>query len=193
MKITSNKKAKNNKKIAIIISVIAIVILAGGGSAYAYFRSKTQSTKNSTDSTKSESKVDLNPPTDEQNAAGNETKQNASDPDKTPVNNNPSTNTSVTLSITSKNQVKDIDQNIVQIRAQIATVDNAGTCTLTLSDGTTTITRTAGVQALASVSTCQGFNIDVPTSRLKTGLWSIKISYASGNITGSISDTVTVK
>jgi flagellar basal body-associated protein FliL len=194
MKIASNKKTRNNKKIALISVALFVLLIAGVSVAYAHLNSQKSDTKNNGDTTNvNKPKTDLNAPTDEQTADGNSTKENTIDPDKTPNNNDSANGSAVTISFTAKNQLKDTNQNVLQLRTQITSVDNSGTCTLEISDGKNTLTRTARTQALASSSTCEGFNIDVPTSGLKNGLWSLKVTYASGTTSETVTDSVTIK
>lgn len=169
-----------------------LLVLIASGVAYAFLGGQTPFSSKDEPTTQQE--INLDTPTDEQIDDGNDTKEETLNPDKTPTNNdNVPVESSTLLTITAKNQLKDTSQNMLQIRAQIDSVDSTGTCTLTLSDGTNSITRTAGVQPQATVSTCQGFNVDINTAGLKTGTWSIKLSYTAGDISGSASDTVTVK
>ena len=191
MKIATQKYSKNKKRIVLIVASL-LLVLATGGIVYGLlggpnpFSQKKEPSSN-------ETKVNLDEPSKEQTDDGNATKENTLNPEKTPSNNDPVSGSTTQMTITAKNQIKDADQSTLQLRAQIEVVDNKGTCTLTLSDGSNTISRSSNVQPLASVSTCQGFNIDVPSSGLKTGVWSVKISYVSGDINASVTDTVTVK
>jgi hypothetical protein len=94
----------------------------------------------------------------------------------------------VQVTITSANQ----NESTLQIRALIGAVEDTGVCTLTLtSTGKTPVTKTANVQALASTSTCQGF--DMPVSELSTGTWHLHIEYSSSALIGSASQDIVIK
>lgn len=148
----------------------------------------------------------------QQQAAGNRIKQQVADaaknnPIAAPTPNTPNTATksgqtpppstasnppasnglqSVAMSITALNQTS----TTLQIRTQINTVTSEGTCNLSLTNGTQTVTRTSGVQALASVSTCQGF--DVPLSSLPPGNWTAQITFSNTTSTGNVSKQITI-
>ena len=59
-----------------------------------------------------------------------------------------------------------------------------GKCTLTLTNGSKTLTYTAPTIDNPSSATCQGF--DVPLEQLSAGKWSIKIKVEADNKTGII-------
>jgi amino acid transporter len=93
-----------------------------------------------------------------------------------------------TATITSANQ----NDGILQIRVLIESVTTNGTCSLTLSkQGEQSVSRETGIQALASTSTCKGF--DVPVSELSNGVWNIDISITIASTTTLISKKVTVQ
>jgi len=173
----------------------AIVLLAVAGMfAYVYAFHGNLFGWKSTQATPST--INYGPATSDQQKNGATIKSNgatsssASGSDKPPAPTPipASTQKSVSVSITAANQ----NGSILQIRALIGAVENNGTCTLTLSQaGQQTITKTAATQALASTSTCQGF--DVPTSELSTGVWHITITYDSPTLTGAATKDVTIK
>lgn len=142
--------------------------------------------------------IDLHPPTAEQKKAGSQVKQESLDTTNNKVNNQSDTphaptpqadgkKSTVEVSITANDQ----NGNIYQIRSQIDTPTNDGTCTLTLTKESSNVTKTAGVQALAKVSTCKGF--DIPTSELSPGVWQMALNFENDTLTGSTSGTITVQ
>ena len=70
------------------------------------------------------------------------------------------------------------------LRVNINQYLSTGICNLTLTSGSNTITKTANIVAVASTSTCEGF--DVPVSELSSGAWQISINIQSGDKTGTI-------
>jgi hypothetical protein len=62
---------------------------------------------------------------------------------------------------------------------------------LTLSKNGQTVTKTAAVQALASESTCQGF--DIPTSELSPGTWSLTLHFENSQYQGDAQRNITIQ
>lgn len=133
--------------------------------------------------------VNNKPATTEQQQAGSKAKSSSnSDTTPAPTTIPGSDKKNVQLTITSANQ----NGSDLQIGVLISAVENTGVCTLTLtSAGETTVTKTANTQALASTSTCQGF--DVPVSELSAGTWHILIDYSSSTLIGSASQDKVIK
>ncbi len=184
MKIKQTNNHKNRNSIIVIIVLLAVV------AAVTFFWYRNNNTLDSSDQnqmapisdSKSKDPVDSNSKT---------TDNGDTMPTQPSTKNGDDTNTNVadtTLTITSANQ----NNNVLQIRTLISSIWSNGTCTLTLSkEGYNTVTKTAGVQSLASDSTCKGF--DIPTSELGAGVWSAKISATNGTDTVSSTKEVTIK
>lgn len=156
-----NKGSKNKK---IVLTFVLLLLVAGAVFAYTQL-----SAKNNSDTVDT---INTEKPTDEQIKAGNDTK---TDTIENNSSKNPETPTSPekmpALTITAANQ----NGATVQVRTLIDSVINSGTCTLVMTQGQSSITRTANVQALSSSSTCMGF--DVQTSDLpQSGEWAIVIT-----------------
>ena len=82
-----------------------------------------------------------------------------------------------------------VDGSLV-IRTTINQMLGSGTCSLTLSNGQKTVTRSSAIVQNPSSSTCEGFS--VPTSELGSGAWNIKIEASSDNRTGTLSDNINI-
>lgn len=187
MKIQSKKMFK--KPLIIVAAIMAL--LAVSALTYVYvFNGSTldwDSHKTSSDDTPL---TNLDKPTDEQIEAGEEIKRESVEKNEA-INENSSDQSgeigTVSVIITAAEQ----SSGQLVIRSLIQTVSNEGTCTLTLqkTDGTT-VTKTAGVQASASSSTCKGF--DVPVSELSPGEWRITVNYKSESLEGAAGHTVTI-
>lgn len=180
MKINKRNKLLNKNNLLIAAAVLFVLLIAFGmsetfGLTHIIHREETKTINNG-----NSTKIDTNPPTQEQIDAGNEIKSGGSnDTPASPTTVEGSDKKSVQVSITAANQ----NDPYLQIGVQIDTVTNTGTCTLTLTNGQNeTVTKTAGVQALAKTSTCKGFN--VPVSELSAGNWHIKVNYTSDTLTG---------
>lgn len=174
----------------IIVTSGVIVILIAGALTYVYALHGNlfgwQSTK--TMPTTVDSQINYGPATPEQQQAGTAAKTGSGDTPATPTSTPGSMLKDVQVTITAANQ----NSSVLQIRVLIGAVENTGTCTLVLShSGQSSVTKTAGTQALSSSSTCQGF--DVPTSEISAGTWQALITYSSSTLTGSASKSITVQ
>lgn len=180
-------KPKNKKN---IIYVVVAVLLIAGGVAFAYYKHLGVFTS------KPPSSVNLQPATNEQQSAGQQIKQTnatanqkgastGSDQPPAPTPQ-PSGKSSVPVSITAANQ----NGSLLQIRTLIEAVTSQGTCDLTLTMGTATVTKSVAVQPLASSSTCQGF--DIPTNELSPGTWTATVILNNTTLTGQATTTVVI-
>ena len=119
--------------------------------------------------------VDYKTPTSDQSTGGTSIKQQAADNQAASPTQS---NTSIPVTITSVQPGP-----VVYIRANIGIVSSTGTCDLSMTGpGGKTYKATAGIQAMASSSTCKGFNI--PMSDLASGSWKITVSVTDGSATG---------
>lgn len=195
MKISNSHYSKRN-----LVTLIAIAAIIAAGSmlyVYAFNGNLFGWHKNNSSATVTSKGINYKPPTSDQKKTGDQIKQESLDasngktntqsdtpPAPTPHTGSKST---VGVSITASNQ----NGNTYQIRSQIDTPTDAGTCTLTLTKGSASVTKTAGVQALAKVSTCKGF--DIPTDELSPGVWQMTLHFENDTLTGSTSGTITVQ
>lgn len=188
MKIKSNRISK---KFIIIASIVLLVLFSSAVGAY-YFIGSTASNTSPTDGS---DKTNYSAPTEEEKETGDNIKSDTVNP---PATDNPKTpnkdeseddpaNSTVSVSITSASQ----NGATLQVRTLVGTVLSSGECTLRLTKSGATVTRTAGVQALASASTCQGF--DVPISELSPGEWKLNVSYKNNDLTGTAERTVAIQ
>lgn len=187
MKIQSTKKSWK-KRTAIALSALLVVLVIVSSLAYVYVFNGDILGWNNNDPS-----VNLDKPTDEQVKSGiaikNESlKKDSINSDKTtdPSGQTDGSKKGVDISITAANQ----NDNILQIRGLVYAVDD-GLCTLTLSRDGQTVTKTAGTQAQASVSSCKGF--DVPVSELSNGTWQMTLTYENEIMKGSVSQPVTIQ
>jgi hypothetical protein len=191
MKYKENRKKLNKKSLLIITgSVVTLVLIVGlleSSNITRFFTPKKTGADNY--NSPLTTKIDNNPPTKEQIDAGNNTKSGSTSdtpPEPTPIQD--SDKKSVQVAITAANQ----NGSLLQIRALISAVETTGTCTLTLTNTqNNTVTKAAGVQALATTSTCQGF--DILISELSTGSWHIDLEYSNDSLTGTATQDVVIK
>lgn len=185
MQITKN----NNHKTRNIIALSTLVVALAMGGFYAY--SKYSDVNTTDQQSGSTNKVNYDKATKEQQDAGSTIKKDSvtgGSDNQVPPTAPGNTKKNIQVTITAANQ----NGSTLQIRALISAVEDTGTCTLTLTQpGKTAVTKTASTQALASASTCKGF--DVPTSELSTGTWQALINYDSPALIGSATKTITLQ
>ncbi len=182
----ANKPPTPRKPILITVGVIILVILAWLAYAHHYqnwpFMQKTaQTTPANT--------VNYSNPSPAQSSAGTAIKEQSANNAKNQSTTTTPTSSTVAMDITGKN--KTTDGNTLQIRTLIQKITSSGSCTLTMTGpGNASYAATAGVQAIASNSTCQGFN--VPLAGLAKGTWQIKIDFQDATSTASATTETTL-
>jgi len=177
-------KTSRSKKNLVIIATATLLILTVG-SIIAYYKLTTPNSKETakTQDTSETPRTNDNPATPQQQDAGSNQKQDVVNRDQ----NQPTTpTTSLTVTITAANQ----NGSLVNIRSLVNTVSSTGNCSLSITSGSSKITKTSGLQALAESSTCQGF--DIPVSSLPKGTWHITLSVTAGSAKGSTQKDIVV-
>lgn len=187
-----HKKQKNNKVI-IIISVITVLlaalVFAWFNPAISFFGVKHDDRTN----IQPENTVDYNPPTDEQKAAGEDQKKETATPnlDTKPDNSTEGSELpggTLTVTITGYSQ----SGGQLDIRTLInGVVSNDGACMLTLTKGSTAISKSGATEAMPNSSTCA--SITVPVSELSNGEWKAKILVTAGSKKGSVEQAIQVQ
>lgn len=184
MKITNQS---NNKRKIIITAAIVICLAALAFGIYWYLQHHNNNQQADVN------KVNLNPPTKEEQQAGTSAKQQAVDRDQATKNSGSSStstpsDSSLSVDITASNKTS----SLMQIRVQINSIVNSGTCDITLTNGTSSVHHSAAVSPLASTSTCKGF--DIPLSELSSGKWNytVTVKDTSSNQTGTTSGTFSI-
>jgi hypothetical protein len=192
MRIKTRKISK--KTITILASTLLVILAVGAASIYLYkFHGNLFGWQPFPEKTSS---INYDKPTEDQKKAGTDTKEksvvdtkpNPSGSDQAPAPTpQPNGKSQVSITITVANQ----NGSTLQIRSLISAVTGTGTCTLTLTKSGKTVTTTVGVQALASSSTCQGFNI--PTSELSPGTWQLALHFENNELIADTTKTVSVQ
>ena len=189
-------KNKSSKK-PLYIALAAVSLLVLLGLAWWYYQ--TNSVEQNTHNTDTDT-VNYEEATEEQKADGeaikdrviNESPAPSTDetdplPSKDPDAPHPtSSNSGISNTLTAL----EVHDNILYVRNEIPGVYASGSCKLILKNGSQTVTKNAGVQALAKVTTCKGFNI--PTSELSSGKWTVNLEVKINNETSSATGEVTV-
>lgn len=166
--------------------VVIAAIIIFGGTTFAIIRLQNHKTTPTTvsqpDTKPTTVKQDV-PIKDQLNTAQAQKEQSVNQ--DTQVKTPPST---LSVTITAANQNK--SSSLLQIRTLISMVTDTGSCTLTLSKDATTITRSSGIQAGPTNSTCKGF--DIPLNELSNGKWSVSVAVTSGSLAGNATTEVTI-
>ena len=158
--------------------------------AFRYFSSRPSAPENSSvpASTTSETKPAVSKSDDAEKSETSSLPAEESD-GKTPEQyegSNPNLEASLSGSLTTAR----FDGDKLVLRVSVDQYLSSGTCTLELSDGTHTLTKTAAISPIASSSSCEGF--DVAASELSdfSRPLSVKINLASGDKAGLIEGSV---
>ena len=185
----NNPKKKSPKKILIITLVIAVLFVAGAGAYFLFSPKNEQDAQNNTDATDSQSKsTDSSTEKTGKNTIETDDTGHEAEKDITPSYEGENTNASQTL--TGVINYAGVTNGTLMIRTTINQTLSSGTCQLTLSNGSKTVTRSSNIAQNPSSSTCEGF--DLPTSELGSGNWTITITVTSGDRTGELKGNVTI-
>lgn len=153
-----------------LLVCIAVLVIAGVGIGVYALRQSQETTKKSSVTSTSQSgtsAVSLNPPTDEEVKAGQDAKAQTVNPDSSSAPNDGQSNGLSALA--------NYTGTSVQVRTTFSTSIADGTCSLTLTKGSTVVTRpTVGIQPLSGYSTCKGW--DIPVAELSSGTWAAKVT-----------------
>lgn len=184
---------KSSKKALLISAGIGILLLAGGLSYYVFAMNgnlfgwqlrpdtTTQSTTDSDDDA-----IDMSPPTNDQQQTGSSTKEEAVNKETEAKNDDNTQASNLDVSFTTVSQA----DNVLRVRAKVQKLVSGGTCNLTLTKGSSTVTKTAPTYAAASISTCQGF--DVPVSELSPGTWQLSLTVRTKTASGKASTSTQI-
>lgn len=175
------KKKTSKKPLIVVISTLLVIII--GWLLYTYHYQTWPFTTNKSQTSPTNSKIDYSPPSGDQTKTGADVKSQIANSDKDSASSSQSSPTSqpstLGVSITTVQPGQ-----TVRIRTIIDTVTSSGKCKLNMSGPNgKTYTATAATQAMASSSTCQGF--DIPMTSLSSGDWQISITVTDGSSTGS--------
>lgn len=173
-------RSSTNKKRNIILVLLGVVILAGAVigimavkniGPFAKSEENTRSSE-SKSSEKSDEEDAIEEPAEDQIPADGRNPSGEGG-DKPVSNDNPVDSGVFTSSIDAV-----VDSDSVRLSTIIQRPANSGTCALTLTSDSKTITKQAGVQQLGGNSTCQGFTIS--RSELSSGRWNAKLVITLG-------------
>lgn len=197
MRSIKSNSQHSRRNALLVAGGLLVLAIAYTGTAYAmklWPFGTTTSEQSSQGSASTTTTTDSEPPTDETKATGSPapatpvpgTTNTAKD---TPAqSSDPQPSGAISIPFAQQNG------DILQITTLITGVKSTDTCTLTLTKGSTVITLPpVGVQAGPSSSTCQGFNVSIPSQpQLTAGTWNISIAVSS-DPTKPATSKVTIK
>lgn len=184
LKVNKQTTQKTNKmnKVTKIGIIAAIAILVAGGIVFAY-RSKNESSK-TPDATpvsqQSNPNINLEPATDQEKQATEQHKNDLAQ--QTPPNTN-------TTPSGQKKQVSVVitSATSTSLNAYISGVlEDSGTCTLTLTRGSQTVTKSSPGFGNVNTTNCTPINYDT----LSTGTWTATLTYTSPTAEGKSQTTI---
>lgn len=178
------KSHKLSKSLVTLGLIAAVGVLLSGG-IFVYKKLQVNNSQPQPQSDIYKQKVDLSEPTEDQLKSAQATKEQSLTENSTGTS--PAT-TDANFIITAKNV--NISSSTLQIRTLLSDVASQGTCILTLTKSSATVSRNVAIQAGPADSTCQGF--DIPLSELSNGTWAIRITVTAPNINKTIEDKIDV-
>lgn len=173
MKIQRNK---SKKRLVAIVSFFLALLILFILSGYLYFNGLIFSKSD-------KPKIDLTAPTAQQQNVGNDIKKQALEKNK--LSGEIKKNISITITSSVQNG------GVLQIRSLITPLIGSGLCNLELTRGVNRVIRESNIQAQASSSSCQGF--DIPITELEAGVWNIHLTVSTDNESGETKSAVEIK
>lgn len=184
MKTNSMKTNRTLKKKLLVGAAVAVVLIAGF-MAYTSSRpaDRSRATEPIANPLGSQTKINYDPPTKEEQQAGNEQKQEIVDSQAAQ-----SQSSTATVIIADAGQYG----NQVEVRAFVTNVIQEGTCTSTFTRGTTVVTRT--VAALKDAKTTRCTNVAIPRSEFASaGTWDLTVTYRSTTAEGKTNKQINLE
>jgi hypothetical protein len=176
-----NQKTKPSKKIILIVAVFALLL-----GAAIYFWQNQSEKLSQTESDKPINTIDYSGPTDEEKEAGDLQKENNKSREETDGQTTPPSNADIVLVDAGQYE------NIVEVRAYVSNIyADDGNCSVKLTNGSQTITRTSEAFKDVKTTQCGTFKID-RTEFSAAGTWNLTVSYSSPTSVGSITKEITI-
>lgn len=188
MKIKKTKK-KSPKKL--IISLVIILLVALGIGAYFLISQKDeQNSQKDTKTTVSQQKKKDSSKNDKSEDSVDSTSPIEHEAEKEILPAYEGENPNNSQSLTGVINYAGVSNDTLMIRTTINQSLSSGTCNLSISNGSKTVTRSSQIAPNPSSSTCEGF--DIPASELGSGNWTITIKVTSGDRSGELKGNTTI-
>ena len=176
---------KRSKKIPIVIATLLLIGSLAGGIAW-YSHTRKQADGNSSKSSENSKNASSDERKQQESATDTKEQTVNEDVNKPDSSENSAQDDSLNVSLTASGK----DASVYRLRYLIEQTLANGTCTLTLTKGSQTLSRSAPTQSLPSSSTCQGFDIDM--NELSAGTWQAELTVESDNRRGKSTNTITI-
>jgi len=162
---------RRNLKLLSVIGIVALLVI--GSALYITLNNRNDSQDNAQQTTSNSSKVNLDPPTEQELTETDQHKDDLANQNPTPPTPIPGTKKSVQpiISYADKTTVNAYVPGIFE---------DGGVCTATFTQGSQTVSKTSEGFQNASYTQCAPFN-----SNLGSGEWSVTVKYSSTNAEGS--------
>jgi hypothetical protein len=181
---SKTKSIKNNKTkivlvIAVLVAAIATLVFILERTGTTNFYSSSSSESNSQTNTQP---INYDPPTEDEQAAGDEQKQEIVDNSQKP------------LPMTAEVVIVDASQyeDTVEVRAFAANVVEDGTCTITFTKDSKSFSKQVPASADASTSPCIALTVPVAEFGI-SGAWSVTVNYTGSTVTGNSQTTLEIQ
>lgn len=178
---------KSHRTRNILLGTLVVILLAGASVAWGMHRTTPRPSATG----KTDNGINYGPPTKADRAQAEASKS------KAPTTNTTSTTNTTTQPTSKKNPVEVTittwkqDNSDLNINGFVAgVVEDGGTCTVTLTNGSDLVTRSRQAVANATNTSC-GIT-SVPLSALHSGTWNAILTYSSSTSEGT-SSSVTIK
>jgi len=186
----SNKNSKNNSNLSnkiliffgvIILLIVAILILERTGVTNFY---GSESSEPSTSDTET-NVINLDPPTELEQDAGNKQKEEIVNQENTEQNLNSDDTANVVIVDSTQYESE------VEVRAFAANIVKDGVCVINFTKGTESFSKEVPAKADAATTPC--LTLEVPRSEFSSiGTWQVEVKYTGDNVSGSASSSVEV-
>ena len=177
-----NKNTKKSKIKLLSFLLVASLLISLSGLLYLRTRANTSANNQSSEviSGDSESKINYNPPTEDEQEAGDDIKPDIGSGTNTP------NNASVVIVDAGK-----YDNN-VEVRAFVSNSVKAGSCKFEFTKNSNIVTRE--VKAAPDASTTQCESISIPYEEFgNSGTWKLTVTYTANNLTGKAEQDVQIQ
>jgi len=181
---------KSSKKPLII--TLAVLLVVGAG-IVTFFLLKNQSSADEQQVQQQTDSTNETTPSESESLSPTESSQDSATPHESEKDITPSyegSDANASQDLTGVINYASVVNYTLTIRTTINQALNSGTCQLTLTNGSKTVTKTSQITQNPSSSACDGF--DIPTSELGSGTWNITITLTSDNRTGTLTSTVDI-
>lgn len=176
------KKALKNR-VVIILAVLSLAAII----AIPVWRNASDSSRDANETAPTNT-VDYEPPSESEQSAGDKQKETNIKKDEA-IKESPDTSQTANVVIVDASQYGDT----VEVRAFVSNIyEDAGTCQLTFTQGSTTVTHSKTAFKDATTTQCGTF--EVPRSEFPAGgEWNVQVTYNSNATSGQATQKITLR